>query len=400
MGFFNALGALAPLAPAQAEAADIRRQRAADIQKNQLDAEERRAQIQEAQQRIRAGNKVTIFGTPYKDKVTGKMMQPAVGPNGLTAVEAQWAQSPEDKLKQQSEEEAIAIANWKITFRQSVGRDATAEEVRDYMYSQQGMRLPSAATIKTGEGTIPDPDHPGMGFKIEFDKLTGKELSRIPVMLPSGYQDTVRTTPQLKKDANGNWVEIPVTTETHRKIPGQPNAPSVPKTVGGLPTKTPTPRGVTDTGVHANLSSQDQGLIEGVDQIRAAASRIMPLVEKAKQQNSLEDKKKALWAWAQYKAGFIPSDPLYGAIIKDVALLSGIGQSQWTRVGRGRYLFEKMAQHLPSPTDTPALLYDKVKWLNDNVASETQRAVMNPLGANQPQAAEPEVIVVNAEDMK
>jgi hypothetical protein len=115
MGFFNALGALAPLAPAQAEATDIRRQRAAEIEKNQLEAQEKRAQIQEAQQRVRAGNQAMPFGPLYKDKVTGKMMQPAIGPNGLTAIPAPWGQTPEEEKNQQDWEYNRLTKAWQET---------------------------------------------------------------------------------------------------------------------------------------------------------------------------------------------------------------------------------------------------------------------------------------------
>ncbi len=56
-------------------------------------------------------------------------------------------------------------------------------------------------------------------------------------------------------------------------------------------------------------------------------------------------------------------------------------------MGRGKYTFDKVQQHLPKPNDTPALMYDKVKWLRDNVIPDMENAIKNPSLLNQPNAA-------------
>jgi hypothetical protein len=59
-------------------------------------------------------------------------------------------------------------------------------------------------------------------------------------------------------------------------------------------------------------------------------------------------------------------------------LLSVVGAGIWSRLGRSRYTFEVIQQHLPQPTDTPELMYDKVEWLKKNVVPAAQDAIKNP----------------------
>ena len=75
-----------------------------------------------------------------------------------------------------------------------------------------------------------------------------------------------------------------------------------------------------------------------------------------------------------------PSDPELGNIIRNVALLQIQGAAPWTRIGRSQYTFKVIQKHLPVPTDTPKLLYDKVKWLKENVIPSSVNATMNPAG--------------------
>ena len=54
-------------------------------------------------------------------------------------------------------------------------------------------------------------------------------------------------------------------------------------------------------------------------------------------------------------AGVVPNADL----IKAAAALQVMGAGPWQTLGRGKYMYETIVQHLPDPKDTPTLLYDK-----------------------------------------
>jgi hypothetical protein len=194
MGFFNALGALAPLAPAQAEATDIRRQRAAEIEKNQLEAQEKRAQIQEAQQRVRAGNQAMPFGPLYKDKVTGKMMQPAIGPNGLTAIPAPWGQTPEEQNKQNLE-----LFDQNVSFLKQKYPKSSDDDIEYMAGVMTGFPVKPPARMKqvTGELGKPFKGLDGLWYVKQYDENTGQYLD---APLGPNYQPPPSSRPVSRDD--------------------------------------------------------------------------------------------------------------------------------------------------------------------------------------------------------
>jgi hypothetical protein len=91
-----------------------------------------------------------------------------------------------------------------------------------------------------------------------------------------------------------------------------------------------------------------------------------------------------------YQKGVEP-EKVTSTLIKDAAALKVMGARPWMSMGRGKYLYEDIVQHLPQPTDTPGQLYSKVSWLRDNVLEDAKQSLAgyvqpggqdNPLGIN------------------
>lgn len=67
-------------------------------------------------------------------------------------------------------------------------------------------------------------------------------------------------------------------------------------------------------------------------------------------------------AWEEYSHGLPPKDKKLGELIKLAASLKIMGAAPWSSIGRSKYSYEQIVQHLPETTDTPAQLYEKVQF--------------------------------------
>jgi hypothetical protein len=150
----------------------------------------------------------------------------------------------------------------------------------------------------------------------------------------------------------------------------------------------------------SKLSTAERATLQTDQQITGFANEVLPQIEKAglQQANSPTDSIRALAAWGEYKAGRVPSDPFYASIIRPVAAISIAGAAPWVRIGRNRYTFDVIQQHLPHPWQTPARIYDNVKWLRDNVVPSSEKSILGPV--SQAGKGGSNVIVVTPEDMK
>lgn len=190
---------------------------------------------------------------------------------------------------------------------------------------------------------------------------------------------------------------------------GAPKTPAKKVTPGSLLPKTGAKPAAKEPGVvpglstlahHKLQSNQDRQVLESSKQIISAVDDLMPILEKRKGQGGIFDAASQRAKFAAYKAG-LPTDPETTKLFENVALLSVVGAGIWSRLGRSRYTFEVIQQHLPQTTDTPELLYDKVKWLRDNVVPAAQDAIANPQPDNSgAPSGGGKTIVVSAEDMK
>jgi hypothetical protein len=74
------------------------------------------------------------------------------------------------------------------------------------------------------------------------------------------------------------------------------------------------------------------------------------------------ERSKVTKAWEEYSHGLAPKDKQLGQLIKYAAAIKIMGAAPWMTIGRGRYIYSEVVQHLPEPTDTPAQLYEKVQF--------------------------------------
>ena len=213
MGFWTALSALAPIAPAQADAQEIRRQRALQDQEARQQGQLRQVQTQEAQQRIRAGNQAVPRGEPFMRD--GKMVQAVLDPvKGLTVQDAPWAQS-----SQQENQQRLDMLRQN---RKALDDDPTfknrPDEVKDYLAElMSGLKpqAPRAERIKIGDVLKVDPSISPTGWAREvLDLDTGQHL-RWQVSEPTRYMmpsetNTSTYNPQYGMNVNSTSIRKPL----------------------------------------------------------------------------------------------------------------------------------------------------------------------------------------------
>lgn len=135
--------------------------------------------------------------------------------------------------------------------------------------------------------------------------------------------------------------------------------------------------GMSDAAHRKLQTTQDRQVLESSKQIISAVDDLLPQLEAIKNQNGPLDLAKQDMEFGKYKLGMNPSGD-WANIFENAALLDVVGASIWSRIGRSRYTFEVIRQHLPKPTDSPKLMYEKVKWLKENVVPAAQQAILHP----------------------
>lgn len=189
---------------------------------------------------------------------------------------------------------------------------------------------------------------------------------------------------------------IPVTESSAKEVPPTGGASSpVPPAGGATPSApprrgkgttakagTPSPSGVPRGAISAGrkLNTQERQSLATAQQMRGGVARMVSTIESAGLQNDNSPITPFI-NWIEYsKTHFEPDDPVRAQLIKDAALIGLQGVAPFIRIGRGKYIYEKAQQHLPQPNDSPKLLYDKVKWLRDNVIDDFITYTLNPMG--------------------
>jgi hypothetical protein len=117
------------------------------------------------------------------------------------------------------------------------------------------------------------------------------------------------------------------------------------------------------------MSAQEKRLYDLTNQIEPKIDQLIKLIEDNGLQNEgnfIFGSHSALAQYfrfhAQYQRG-VPPEKMSSDLIKAAAALQVMGAAPWMQIGRGKYMFETISQHLPKPTDTPALLYQKAQFL-------------------------------------
>lgn len=112
------------------------------------------------------------------------------------------------------------------------------------------------------------------------------------------------------------------------------------------------------------LTAKEQGLADLTKQIQPKIDQLKTIIEKSglENENGAWDNIMQRGRMMGYKFGIKP-EQTRADIIKSAAALQVMGAAPWMQLGRGKYMFETIVQHLPKPTDSPALLHDKAMFL-------------------------------------
>ncbi len=111
------------------------------------------------------------------------------------------------------------------------------------------------------------------------------------------------------------------------------------------------------------------GLRDDIKKVEPMVARLQSFIEDNGLQKAGEggmfspsawwERSKTEKAWQEYSKGIAPKDKKLGELIKLAASIKIMGAAPWMSLGRGKYLYSEIVQHLPEPTDTPAQLYEK-----------------------------------------
>lgn len=209
MGFWNALSVLAPIAPGQAEAAELQRQRNLDNQRSAIEFQQAKEQMAlnrekllQEQQKTRLGNlppQPTIFGQPEWDSEKKAYSVLALDPQkGIVRLPIPGGQSPQEKEYQNIFSQIKPKVD---VYKNILGRDLTDKE----FLAVTGVKMPMERIhIGTAVPVSKDISNTGWG-RPAWDTDTGEILYYTPDIPPSRDLPRVTTgktyNPQL-----GMWV--------------------------------------------------------------------------------------------------------------------------------------------------------------------------------------------------
>lgn len=112
------------------------------------------------------------------------------------------------------------------------------------------------------------------------------------------------------------------------------------------------------------LSPSAQRMQDAISELTPVLGDLVDALEPYKTQDSIGDKGHAAIEGLKYKMGFSTDDPLYQNFNKVGNLVTLLGTTPYTSIGRGKYLFDEAKKHLPKPgVDTPKLAYEKAQIL-------------------------------------
>jgi hypothetical protein len=224
-GFLNALSVLAPVAPAAAQADELRRQRAVQDEQLQRQRDTAAVQAQEAQQRIRKGNEPVIFGKPEWDAAQKQYSVLALDPVGkIVRMPVPGGESPEAEQSRRAKQEVA-------TFKEVTGRDPTPEEQVQMAYSVLGVKMPTPVRerMKVSSPVPVDKSISSTGWATAtYDLDTGAVKYYEPAAAQRGYIPR-ETTSRRFDPGSGMWIDTisvsrPTDVGTPLPAPGTPSA--------------------------------------------------------------------------------------------------------------------------------------------------------------------------------
>lgn len=128
------------------------------------------------------------------------------------------------------------------------------------------------------------------------------------------------------------------------------------------------------------MNTQERQLWEQLKTVDPMVDRLKNFIESHNLQNEnglIFGDRSALRQHLRYQGYTFGSkqEPITQELIKDAASIQVMGAAPWMRLGRGKYTLEMITPHLPRPTDTPANLYDKIIWLQENVLQDARNSL-------------------------
>lgn len=344
---------------------------------------------------IKTQSQRQAIGDPYR------------GPDGKTY--QRWYSPLDGKVTTEPLEQQPAsnFEQFRQDYRAVYGKDPDVETAMHALF-----KMPYSH-IMQGRDAYPDPNSKTGWSRNILDNQSGAVIGVEEAMPPASTLPTEGTREGLVPDAEGHLHKQTFKT-THRKVlPGgasYPGGVQPPGTAAPAAGKRPPATSSHGTGTknlqnqgargagstpgqvvggtgagapgpivgHKPLGTVERQTLESTAQLVPAADRILAAIDKyqAQDSNSWGDSVSSFVAWQQYNRFHrLPSNPLRRALIKDIALSQVIGAAPWTKVGRGKYMYEVIKPHLPDPLDTPANLYIKALWLKNNVIPEARKAI-------------------------
>lgn len=143
------------------------------------------------------------------------------------------------------------------------------------------------------------------------------------------------------------------------------------------------------TPVGGKLPTQELQSYHAMQDTLPVIAQVKAMLEPVRNDNGLWDGLSQRASAGLYGAGFNPG-PLQTAIQQYGAFVRVAGASPWSKVGRGKYIYDQVVQHLPDPAkDTPSLMYQKLSDLQDifqtEMGAEQRRmAAMSGGGGSKP----------------
>ncbi|HEY3620715.1 MAG TPA: hypothetical protein VGK96_28260, partial [Candidatus Sulfotelmatobacter sp.] len=193
-----------------------------------------------------------------------------------------------------------------------------------------GAKLRDVGPIDTGKVTTRQQLQPGDDGQMHMVTLT-------TVSTPQG--EKIDVTPESEAQTDGGEAAKPPTSAQpvgKSSVGGIVKPKPVTQPPGGAPKDKTVVPGLSSLANHKLQSNADKQTLESSKQIISSVNDVLPLLEPLKNNGSLEDAVKMRLEFAKYKRGIPPSDPNLTKIFENTALMSVLGASLWTKIGRSR----------------------------------------------------------------
>lgn len=192
------------------------------------------------------------------------------------------------------------------------------------------------------------------------------------------------STSQAVVPSAGHASAAPTTTPTPAAAPAATTTPTTPAHTAAPAAKTPPApktkgdRVIGQKGVTTDINSQNAMRV-----VMPIIDETIGLLEPHKTEGGWTDSVLSHAKYWAYSAG-IAGSALQDKIKQLEGFIGIAGASPWSKVGRGKYIFEQTQVHLPKPTDSPELAYHKLTELKEiygrELQSAAERAKMGEVG--------------------